>query len=240
MRIAVIGDIHGRSIWKELIKQIEETNDYNKIVFLGDYVDSFDVDNSSMLYNLNELINYANSNQKQVELLLGNHDVQYMLETPTVATSVLRCSGYRPEMHWSFYELYNKNKHLFKIAYQYDNYIFSHAGISKGWYEYSAKPQIFEAGINSDNIATQMNQLLEYQKKCLFDVGYWRGGINKNGGILWADKNETNREPLNEYHQVVGHTRVKEIKTIVINDNTSITYCDVLENEINKFLTIEL
>ena len=37
MRIIVIGDIHGRTIWKDIVNQ-----EFDLCVFLGDYVDSHD------------------------------------------------------------------------------------------------------------------------------------------------------------------------------------------------------
>jgi len=37
MKTLVISDLHGKSVWKDIIK----TDDYGKIVFLGDYVDCF-------------------------------------------------------------------------------------------------------------------------------------------------------------------------------------------------------
>ena len=39
MKIIAIGDIHGRSIWKNIVS----ANSYDKVVFLGDYFDSFDI-----------------------------------------------------------------------------------------------------------------------------------------------------------------------------------------------------
>lgn len=39
MKIAVIGDIHGRTIWKDIVKDAKDKVD--KIVFLGDYVDPY-------------------------------------------------------------------------------------------------------------------------------------------------------------------------------------------------------
>ena len=39
MKTLLLGDIHGRNIWKEIIKK--ETPD--RVVFIGDYFDSFDI-----------------------------------------------------------------------------------------------------------------------------------------------------------------------------------------------------
>ena len=62
-------------------------------------------------------------------------------------------------------------------------------------------------------------------------VGYRRGGDFDYGGIFWADRRDTISNPLEEYHQFVGHSRVDNIDHITINDQTSITYCDYLHNK---------
>ena len=40
MKTIVIGDIHGRTIWKQIVI---ENPDFDKLVFIGDYFDSFDI-----------------------------------------------------------------------------------------------------------------------------------------------------------------------------------------------------
>lgn len=62
-------------------------------------------------------------------------------------------------------------------------------------------------------------------------VGYRRGGDFDYGGIFWADRRDTISNPLEGYHQFVGHSRVDNIDHITINDQTSITYCDCLHNK---------
>ena len=45
MKILVLPDIHGRKFWEEPCKHIE---DYDKIVFLGDYMDPYDFEHISI------------------------------------------------------------------------------------------------------------------------------------------------------------------------------------------------
>ena len=40
MKIVVVGDIHGHNSWKKILETEEA---WNKVIFLGDYVDSFTV-----------------------------------------------------------------------------------------------------------------------------------------------------------------------------------------------------
>jgi len=66
-----------------------------------------------------------------------------------------------------------------------------------------------------------------------------RGGFTNVGGPFWVDKSLLSPKPLEHYHQIVGHNRIDAIKTINIEDNTSITYCDCLDNNI-KLYELEL
>ena len=133
------------------------------------------------------------------------------------------CSGFRGEAYWDLNILFNKHKNLFQAAYQYENYIWTHAGINKGWYEYRFP-------YKSPHIADDLNKAFLENNSILYDVGHSRGGFKDVGGIFWSDKIETWYKPLPNYHQIVGHTRIDEITTRTINNTTSITYIDVLEN----------
>jgi predicted phosphodiesterase len=52
MKIASIGDIHGRNYWK-IFKSVKDQ--YDKIIFIGDYVDSFNIDDNLIIKNLHLL-----------------------------------------------------------------------------------------------------------------------------------------------------------------------------------------
>ena len=39
MKTIVIGDIHGRDVWKEIVFQEQA----DRVIFIGDYFDSFDI-----------------------------------------------------------------------------------------------------------------------------------------------------------------------------------------------------
>lgn len=41
--------------------------------------------------------------------------------------------------------------------------------------------------------------------------------------------------PLREYYQIVGHTRIDYIRTIYTHNNTSVTFIDIIENHISKY-----
>lgn len=224
MNVIIIPDIHGRDYWKKVNPEC-----HDKIVFLGDYVDSWDISNEDTYNNLEEIINLKKQYPEKVKLLIGNHDLQYIFP---MGDRRVACTGFRSEAYYDLHDLFHNNILLFKVAYQYKNYLFSHAGLSKGWYNYSALPQIIEIGCENLPIDTQLTKLYLFQKSSIFDVGWDRGGSARyGGGIFWADKRETFKKPLEGYHQVVGHSFINEPKTYIKDENTSITYCDCLNNK---------
>jgi len=215
MKILIVGDVHGRSNWENWID-----DSYDKIIFVGDYVDHWTISNMRIIENLNNIIYFKKDNPNKVILLLGNHDNQYMF-----SYSSHGCSGFRSESYFDLHELFNKEKDLFQAAYQIDNYLFTHAGVSQEWFdrEYPYKPKL-------KNLAESFNTAFKMKERSLFDVGYSRGGFQGVGGIFWADRKETQSNMLIDIHQVVGHTHIDKITTYYLNNdtnsNTSITYTD--------------
>ena len=101
MLIGTIGDIHGRTSWKEMIKN----DKVEKWIFLGDYCDSFDISDEKIKENLIDIINFKKAFPDKVVLLLGNHDVMYY--NPPADIFNYRCSGYRPQMHFDLYDTFS-------------------------------------------------------------------------------------------------------------------------------------
>jgi 3',5'-cyclic AMP phosphodiesterase CpdA len=220
MKHIVIGDLHGRNVWQTM-----DFSYYDKVVFLGDYVDSFTISDEVILRNLEQLIELKKSDPEKIVLLLGNHDVQY-LHFPHH-----RCSGFRVSLQKGLTYLFNKNKDYFSLAYQYKNYLFTHAGVSTIWYNALLRLPVARAlKESSDNLADLLNKVDETNARyMLYSAGYHRGGTG-HGGILWADRQETIRDSLDGYHQIVGHTAMEEV-TRNAYSGTSITYIDVLQHQ---------
>jgi 3',5'-cyclic AMP phosphodiesterase CpdA len=220
MKHIIIGDLHGKDCWIDI--NIEA---YDKIIFLGDYVDHWTLPDAEIYKNLINIIDLKKSNPEKVELLLGNHDVQYLYFPHYL------CSGYRSSMQRLLTEQFNLHKDIFKIAYQKGNTLFSHAGLTNGWYkEFLAMPLIQQIADESDSVADLLNKADKTsQRWLLHKAGKSRGGEG-TGGVTWADKRETAMDMLKGYHQLVGHTPVTDIETIR-HENSSVTYIDVLDTK---------
>jgi hypothetical protein len=216
-----LGDIHGSTAWKDIVKQHSDC----RVVFLGDYLDPYThISEEALLRNLREIITFKQQNPDRVVLLLGNHDLHYFVEEADISS---RFNMYiAPNLSAIFHENYD----LFRFAFQEENCVFTHAGISQGWWDTDFH------GDSRQNIAGQLNHCKPEQTEALFRMGYFRGGKKGSlGGIFWADIEELHDMPLCGYTQIVGHNRVNDISDYTHNGGR-IIFCDCLWNR--KYLII--
>ena len=228
LNILIVADLHGLTKWKDI-----DSRNWDKIIFLGDYVDSFTIDGIHILSNLNDLIEFKKQNMDKVVLLIGNHDNSYNLihDHKAIVNNIsFGCSGFNEKMSYSYKKLYMENETLFQATYQVDNYLFSHAGLSKWDYKTNYKRE-HEYHYSEMTLSEYLNMLYEKRDPRLFVIGHRRGGANKFGSIFWADYIETSDSILDNYHQVVGHSPIPQLTTVVNKEkNGSVTYCDTLEH----------
>jgi predicted phosphodiesterase len=225
-RILTIGDVHGRTCWESIadINILVDTpnldTDYDLYIFIGDYTDSFTETSLTILNNLKRLIQFKDNYPDKVILLLGNHDLQYLYEYEGHG-----CSGFRPTAYFDLHELFTRNKDKFQVAFQLDKFIWTHAGLHKGWYE-------FEFPFQSERIADDLNGALKQNVRSLFDCSFHRGGFKRAGGPFWADKQETSKKPIEGYHQIIGHTATDSIKVMKHPKSNvyQLFYVDALEH----------
>lgn len=256
MKIVVIGDIHGRTIWKKIV---EENKDADKIVFLGDYHDiysyEFKAKDSSIaktnsISNLLDIIEYKKQNMDKVILLIGNHDSHYMF-------NLEKCSRYDFENQEMLRNIFIKNMNLFEYAWQKNNHIFVHAGILQKWFDHH-HDDLCDLGLLDDmsNLADILNVFGKNRgKNAVNDISRMRGGYAPFGGITWADIDEltdyAGSHGVKGLHQYVGHNKVNKIFTANLkhesgSEDSSITFVDVLHEDYNKlefdqkFLILEI
>ena len=245
MKTLTIGDIHGRRDWKrflfgnediyrewrrnsdinriDTLKSIIPMYDYDKIIFVGDFVDSFNVSNVDMKENLQDIIHLARFEQDRIVLLLGNHDVQYFIPNHY-------CSGFRPEMAWDFRELFQRDRPLFHLAFQYKDWLWTHAGVNERFYSDHMENRARHA---TDDWAHVLNDMMRLEEPQVFQVSLLRGGASLYAGPLWTDKKELIKEPMPGINQIVGHTPVDDI-TEVETANATLVFVDTLERGSNR------
>ena len=214
MKTVIIGDIHGRSVWK-LITQIEKPD---RVIFIGDYFDSYDISGVEQIHNFKEIIEYKEKGICETILLIGNHDYHYFPEIGDVGTS-----GYQRTLAPSITQVIDENRHHLQMAYQMDEFLFTHAGVSSDFMN-----SVFgdEFGWKVENIAMDLNEMFKYKPRT-FDFGMAINiskmsymdptGDNIEQSPIWirprslmnANYNTLRKQVI----QVVGHTQVREIDT---------------------------
>jgi len=223
-RVLFIGDIHGKNSWKDIV--LDAISKSQEIVFIGDYVDSFDIKPSEIIYNLNEIINLKIKYNNEITLLLGNHDYSYI-------HNHFFTSGFNVNFVFDYSNIFNKNKNLFKIAWGYTNpnthkyTLATHAGITNKYYNKFIKPLINDKNsklnLLTDNNANKLNihEILNYlidNDDLMWKVGPERGG-STFPSPLWADYNELLEDNYTGINQVFGHTGNDTASIDIINND---------------------
>ncbi len=219
MRLLAIPDLHGKTTWQDI-----DPHAYDKLIFLGDYVDSKDpyFSDQDQYANLLAIIRFRQTYPGKVVLLLGNHDIHYHFFPH------FRGSGFRPEAAPALVHLFTQYQDLFRVAYQAGNWLFTHAGVSAGWWDWMQTKTTRLPELTHLPLADRLNALLTSpENRYLHTVSRYRGGPNLHGGPTWADFEETSTDLLPGYHQVVGHTPQPAIRTYG-KAESSITYTDIL------------
>lgn len=239
MKILTCGDIHHRheALTAALLKF--ENEGYDKFVQIGDLFDSFDRSNEDGLRCLKICLDAKEVHGDNVILLHGNHHGHYIFANQ-------QCSGFRPDLYFQLNPILLANQGAFQVAYQEGNYLWTHAGVQRKWYnKHKVVIESFEG-----TLADQLNGIYQtHYYELLFEVGTLRGGLRYNyGGPLWCDKTEMESYgPIKDFHQICGHTPIPFIEKIdkfeggKHYNNTSVTFCDVLKDgKEPRFLTIEI
>ncbi|HPI86726.1 MAG TPA: metallophosphoesterase [Bacteroidales bacterium] len=218
MNLITIGDLHGSAAWKRI-----NPLKYDRVIFVGDYVDSGRYNDEAIYANLKSLIQWKEKLPDRIVLLWGNHDLAYFYG----GHERHYCSGFRPDMLSRLFSFYTHYRSYFQAAFQINNYLWTHAGVVQRWFDHCIGSEVLPS---DQNLAATLNRLFDQYYEPLYYVSVIRGGVNEDGGIFWAHRTETLEDPLKGYHQIVGHSQTHE--GIVVADHfgpdTSVTYVDCL------------
>lgn len=239
MKILVLPDIHGRRFWKAPCEHAER---YDKIVFLGDYLDPYafeGIEVSDAFSNFKEIVAFKKRHSDKVVLLLGNHDMPYF-SPDYFAFSSYHCR-HSMMYHDAISKVFYKNRSLFQLAYAADGVLFTHAGVESGWLEHVV-------GCNSSDIEVicrTLNDLLTSPTGLLklYYVTIERGGSDEYGSCIWADIHDLirdkanaiggdNENPILRIRQVFGHTLqtdYDENLDIVFGEAVEFANCKMLD-----------
>ena len=235
MKTVVIGDINGRSVWI-LIVEIEKPD---KVIFIGDYFDSFDIKGVDQLNNFQDIIAFKQSGQCEVIMLIGNHDHHYFPEIKDTGTS-----GYQHLFAPSIQYIVGENRNHLQMAYQMDEFLFTHAGVSSVFMD-----SVFgNNGWKTENLAIDLNEMFKYKPKTFeFGMASKSGyldsyGDNEEQSPIWIRPRSlmrANKDTLRkQVIQVVGHTEQTQIDKRGGSTGGRYWFIDTLGNS-GEYLVIE-
>lgn len=222
MKICVIPDLHGSSLWRDITER--ELGQVDRFVFLGDYFDSKHDGKSpeAELANFEAILAFA-ERHGAVDLLIGNHELHYMGGTI--------CRGYQPELEpllgTALAKLVATGR--LRCTAQWGRYLFSHAGLSLVWMML----------MRCDTVEAVNDKFRELPILLDFSPYARSQGDELGNSIyqspLWIRPEALAEVGLDTLHQVVGHTPVEEISYLPIGDYRAI-YCDT---ELRQYLIID-
>ena len=239
MKIVAIGDIHGRDYWKQIIEQEQDADIF---VFVGDYFDSFTIKGPDQINNFLDIVEFKKSSKVPVILLIGNHDYHYY---PGIEDS--GTSGYQTLMAPSIKHVVSDNKQYLQAAYQVGEFVFTHAGLSSEWLD-DIIPKwdvdSLDATIN-DLFKFQPNKLAYRSYKQVGSTVYGVGGYGSETfqGPLWIRPKAlmaANKKTLRkQIIQVVGHTPQETIDIKGKSTGGRYYFIDTLEYGQNQYLVVK-
>lgn len=194
--ILIVGDLHGRY---QLVERVLNEYESGQIIFIGDYLDSFNRAVQDQIKCLELVLNACNSRRYTVTALLGNHELSYMIPD-------MRCSGYNSITQSIISTDFINDMVQYLVPIKVltlgsEKILVSHAGADRRLW-----PTLkdLELAVDSD-------------EQSLYNIGYARGGSSLVGGIFWADFWQE-LAGIDGLIQVVGHSahRPKGLTSIAI------------------------
>lgn len=197
MKTIVISDLHNRVHW---VEEALAAITHDKVVFLGDYFDSFH-DNPSIAEVTARWLKHSLSFKNRVHLF-GNHDMPYARSLNDFA----RCPGFDHDKCRRINHILDRNDwNQLKFVEVEQNWLLSHAG---------AHPSIFSHPIHGpslDWIVEYCNQGMDaFNSNIPHPVYQYSAarGMSRTfdiGGITWLDWNHE-FVAIENLNQIVGHT----------------------------------
>ena len=215
-----IGDIHGRQNWKGIVNA--EFDRVDRIIFIGDYFDSFNIPVLDQIENFKDLIQLKRDYPDKIILLTGNHDLHYISSVNEHYSGKSKRYDYIIEMDCVLPAIQDRSLQLCHIE---NDFLFTHAGVTQTWLK--------ETGLVSDleNLEQLLNDELYYRPGTFrfrhvheMQLHNSRTGNNIWQGPLWVRPQSLLMDKILGYTQVVGHT---EMLTILYGDG--VYFIDCLE-----------
>lgn len=199
MKIIAIGDTHGRDKWKQIIAR--ET--FDKVVFIGDYFDSWGLKFETQIDNFQEILAYKKENLERVVLLIGNHDFHYL------SYAQEQYSGYQDKYAPQIGAVIQAaiDEGLLQVAFESDEFLFTHAGVTNTWVSKWIS-------CDMDTVEQFINDTFLNQPEAFRFCGRDNTGDDITQSPMFVRPKSLCLDGIQGYTQVVGHTTVDLICTV--------------------------
>ena len=207
----IVGDIHTH--YSKIERIVGKYHKTHKFVFMGDYFDQFG-DTPELNASTAQWLKTQMEERPDWVYIVGNHDEVYRPYTTCM------CSGFSSQKKTAINEVMQSNDwNKLKYFHHENGWWFSHAGITKYWFQHPMHEEITVDNVQSiiDNAITK--QKTGHGDNAIWASSYARGGNHLVGGIVWQDWKDL--ELIPNFKQVVGHTPVKRIQAISDNATNS-------------------
>lgn len=219
-RVLFVGDLHCKQEYVlPYVSKLVESQNVNKVVFLGDYVDDWNVPDKYVIKALDAQVEWYKKWSDKVDVvnLCGNHDWSYLHKDKYVA------SGHRYDIERSV--KYRLNKLNLQMSCVVDKYLVTHAGVTKEWLDY-ALPDVNVS--DTHTLSDTLNLMYSNGDSLLNDCGPSRGGKDV-AGPLWCDAYEDLKNVQGfGTSQIVGHSPVSCVCCNTNKDGTVTYVCDTM------------
>lgn len=220
MNVLFVGDVHNHLYIFKDVQRLDKEHNFDKIIFLGDYVDDWNTTNVESLQTLKTVIDLKLSNPDKYIFCIGNHELSY-LQFP--------CSGHQYENEEEVNKVLEDNIDLFdfytEIKLGEDIFVCSHSGFTNNYIcrildVYGDWKTVMEQ-FNKD----KLNSLPNFRY-----CSRYRGGNDYCSSCLWTDKNELIESAYFEKmlipNQIVGHSPVQKVSNEKLKDNCNLFFID--------------
>lgn len=221
MKVLFVGDVHNHTYMFDDIERLDKEYNFDRIIFLGDYVDDWETTNKESIDTLNTVFRLKNNNPDKYTFCIGNHELSYM---------GYPCSGHQYSLGDVVEELLKNNMNLldFYAEVTLGNRIFicTHSGITNDY----ALNELDRYG-DCIKVLEEMNKNKKMYLSLLTHCSMYRGGNSLYSSFVWADKRELYNvgENGDRYvipYQIVGHSPVKTATRILPKNNEELWFLD--------------
>ena len=219
-KVLFVGDLHCKQEYVlPYVSKLVYSQGADKVVFLGDYVDDWNVPGKYVVRALAAQLTRYNERCDKTEVvnLDGNHDWSYLHKDKYVA------SGHRYDIERSV--RYRLNKLNLQMSCVVDKYLVTHAGVTKEWLDY-ALPDVDV--LDAHVLSYTLNLMYSNGDSLLNTCGLSRGGKDI-AGPLWCDAYEDLKHTQGfGVSQIVGHSPVSCVCCNTNKDETITYVCDTM------------